>query len=215
MRYDAILFDFDFTLGDSSEGIIFCVNDALGKMGLASASEEAIRKVIGLSLAESYRTLTGDADPGKTARFSELFIEAADHKMTLTAELYPYSLKILKAFRRDGIKTGVITTKYLRRITEILDKYNVPGIVDIIVGGDSVKNPKPNPEGLLMAARKLNVPVSKCLYIGDSEVDAKAAMSAGMHFVGVLTGNTGEDILSKYPHVAVIDSLETLPDVLM
>lgn len=215
MRYGAILFDFDFTLGDSSEGIIFCVNTALEGMGRTKASEDSIREVIGLSLAESYRTLTGDTDPGNTSKFSELFIDAADRNMTLTAELYPYSLPMLRAFRRDGIKTGIITTKYRRRITEILDKYNVPGIVDIIIGGDCVKNPKPDPEGLLKAARELDVPVSKCLYIGDSEVDAKAAASAEMDFVGVLTGNTGSDVLSGYPHVAVIDSLENLPDVLM
>ena len=215
MRYEAILFDFDFTLGDSSEGIIFCVNAALEGMGLEKASDESIRKVIGLSLAESYRTLTGDSSRRRTARFSELFTEAADRKMTLTAELYPYSLPLLKALRRDGIKTGIVTTKYRRRITEILDKYEVPGIVDAIIGGDSVKRTKPDPEGLIKAARELDVPVSKVLYIGDSEVDAKAAAAAGMDFVGVLTGSTSCEVLEKYPHRAVIDSLETIPDVLM
>ena len=38
MRYEAILFDFDFTLGDSSEGIILCVNTALEQMGRQTAS---------------------------------------------------------------------------------------------------------------------------------------------------------------------------------
>ena len=215
MRYDAILFDFDFTLGDSSEGIVFCVNSALEGMGIGKASEESIRRIIGLSLAESYRTLTGDSSRRRAARFSKLFIEAADREMTLTAQLYPYSLPLLKALRRDGIKTGVVTTKYRRRITEILDKYEVPGIVDVIIGGDSVKRTKPDPEGLLKAARELDVPVSRILYIGDSEVDAKAAEAAGMDFVGVLTGSTGCEVLERYPHRAVIDSLESIPDVLM
>lgn len=215
MRYEALLFDFDFTLGDSSEGIILCVNTALEQMGRETASPELIRKAIGLSLAETYKLVSGDDSRRRAKRFSELFIEAADRNMTLTAELYPYSLPLLRAFRRDGIKVGVITTKYRRRIVEILDKYEVPDILDVIIGGDSVKRPKPDPEGLLKACAELDVPVSSALYIGDSEVDAKAAAAAGMDFVGVLTGITGSDVLEKYPHRAIIDDLESIPDVLM
>ena len=215
MRYQAILFDFDYTLGDSTEGIVLCTNTALKAMGLPERDWDTIRTVIGLSLPEKYRKLTGDADPGRAQRFTDLFIEAADRNMTLTAEFYPYSIKMLKAFRRDEIRVGVITTKYRRRIVEILDKYNEPDLLDIIIGGDSVKRPKPDPEGILKAMSELNVPARNVLYIGDSEVDAQAAQSAGVDFVGVLTGMVGRDVLSRYPNRAIIDSLEYLPDVLM
>lgn len=215
MRYEAILFDFDYTLGDSTEGIVLCTNTALKAMGLEEKDWDTIRGVIGFSLPEKYRRLTGDDDRRKAKRFTDLFIEAADRNMTLTAEFYPYSLPMIKAFRRDGIKVGVITTKYRRRIVEILDKYNEPDLLDIIIGGDSVRNPKPDPEGIVKAMKKLHVPASKTLYIGDSEVDAMAAQSAGVDFVGVLTGMVDYDTLSKYPNKAVIDTLEYLPDVLM
>jgi anti-sigma B factor antagonist len=43
----------------------------------------------------------------------------------------------------------------------------------------------------------------------------KAAAAAGMDFVGVLTGITGSDVLERYPHRAIIDDLESIPDVLM
>ncbi|MXX53459.1 MAG: HAD hydrolase-like protein, partial [Dehalococcoidia bacterium] len=44
----AVLFDFDFTLADSSAGIIACINHGLRKLGLPEAPDEEIMKTIGL-----------------------------------------------------------------------------------------------------------------------------------------------------------------------
>jgi phosphoglycolate phosphatase len=60
MRYRALLLDFDFTMGDSAEGIIYCANTALKGMGLEERSRERIMSTIGYSLREKYIRLTGD-----------------------------------------------------------------------------------------------------------------------------------------------------------
>ena len=43
----AVLFDFDFTLADSSVGIIACINYALARIGLPESPPEAILKTVG------------------------------------------------------------------------------------------------------------------------------------------------------------------------
>ena len=43
-------FDFDYTLADSSEGTIICVNHALLSVGYDTQQPNAIRQTIGLSL---------------------------------------------------------------------------------------------------------------------------------------------------------------------
>ncbi len=48
--YDAVILDFDYTLADSSPGIIACVNHALTKLGLPTASAEEIRPTIGIEM---------------------------------------------------------------------------------------------------------------------------------------------------------------------
>ena len=58
MKYRAVLFDFDYTLGDSTKGIVLSANAALQRMGLEAQSEEAIRRTVGLSLRDTYRALT-------------------------------------------------------------------------------------------------------------------------------------------------------------
>lgn len=214
MAYRAVLFDFDFTLGDSEEGIIHCANSALRSMGLEERDAGTIRASIGLSLKEKYIRITGDTDPAKGEEFERAFIEAADRDMTRMATFYPEALPLLAAVRAAGMKVGIVTTKYRRRITEVLDKYGVPDAVDIIVGGDSVKDPKPAPDGLLLASELLGIPVEEMLYVGDNEVDAKAAGSAGMDFVGVLTGMTTEDTMCQYPNVGIIASIGSMYDIL-
>ena len=134
--------------------------------------------------------------------------------MTRMATLYPEALPLLAAVRGAGMKTGIVTTKYRRRITEVLDKYGVPDAVDVIVGEDSVRDPKPAPDGLLLASDLLGIPVKDMLYVGDNEVDAKAARSAGMDFVGVLTGITTEDTMCQYPNVGIVESIGSMYDIL-
>ena len=42
----AVLFDFDYTLGDSANGIVLCINYALEKLGYSAHSREEIQKTI-------------------------------------------------------------------------------------------------------------------------------------------------------------------------
>ena len=53
----AIIFDFDYTLGDSTNGIALSINYALEKLGYALPPIEDIKKTIGLSLTETYFAL--------------------------------------------------------------------------------------------------------------------------------------------------------------
>ena len=62
--------------------------------------------------------------------------------------------------------------------------------MDVIIGGEDVKQHKPHPEGLLKALENLNVEAINALYIGDHPIDAQAARGAGVAFVGAVTGLT-------------------------
>ena len=51
----AVIFDFDYTLGDSTLGIIQSVNHGLKNMGYSIIPDEQIRRTIGLSLQDTYK----------------------------------------------------------------------------------------------------------------------------------------------------------------
>lgn len=204
----AIVFDFDFTLGDSAEGIIVSVNYALEKMGYALEKAETIKKTIGLSLAKTLETLTGNNDD--SVIFETYFKEKADEIMVERTTIYDGVKEMLERFHEQGIKIAIVTTKYHYRIEKILEVNHMDHLIDEIVGGDDVKNPKPCPEGMELLKTRLGISAEEMLYIGDSIVDAKTAEAAGVPFAAVLTGTTNVEEFLSYPHIRILDRVTKL-----
>lgn len=207
--YNAVIFDFDYTLGDTTDGIVKSVDYALEYLGYAEKSVSEIKKTIGLSLKETFSTLTDCRDNEQSERFVKLFREKADEVMTESAVLYDRVPEILRELHKT-LKIGIVTTKFHYRIEAILRKFSIEESVDVIIGGEDVKEEKPSPEGLLKAVDMLGADKSRVLYVGDSCVDAAAAQSAGIDFAAVLTGTTTD--FSDYKSILVADNLRRIFD---
>lgn len=208
--YKAVIFDFDYTLGDSTNGIVLSINHALEKLNLKTQDTKTIQKTIGLSLKDTLFELSGIQDKEAVRKFTQYFKEKADKVMVDNTRFYDGALETLEKLGNKERLLGIVTTKYHYRIEQILAKNNVRNVIDVIVGGDDVKKEKPDPEGLLAAIEKLNVSKDQALYVGDSIVDAKTAQSAGVDFVAVLTGTTKREEFLNYAHVAVEESVREL-----
>lgn len=211
MQPKAVLFDFDYTLGDCTDAIYGCIGYALATMGYAQPTLLAVRPTIGLTLPHTYMTLTGDHRPDKGEEFTRLFLQRADETMTKGAKLFPETLPLLRHLQGKEIKTGIVTTKLSFRIREILAKYAASDLVSVIVGESDVSHPKPHPEGLLLALSSLHVSPQDAVYVGDTVVDAQAARDAGVAFMGVTTGSTPREAFLAYPHQAILEHLGQMP----
>lgn len=205
--YKAYIFDFDYTLGDSSEGIVESVLYALSQLDEEAKTAEEIRKTIGLSLKETYFTLTSSKNEERAEQFASYFKEKADEVMVASTQIYEAVKQVFTALREQGCKIGIVTTKFHYRIDAILAKFDVTEMVDVIVGGEDVKAPKPDPEGLLYAIEQLQLEKTDILYVGDSVVDAKTAEAANVDFAGVLTGTTTEEDFMAYRNVCIMENL--------
>ena len=205
-----VLFDFDYTLGDTTNGIVLSAQYALERMGEEERTCEEIKKTIGLSLSETYKKLTGNMDEERADRFFDLFKEKADEVMVDSAELYPGVKEMLVSLREKGYRIGIVTTKFAYRVRNIMKKFDAEGLFDVVIGVGDVTKVKPNPEGLLPAVEQLGVKIDDVLYVGDSFVDAQAAEAAGMKFAGVLTGTTTREEFLKYPCEGVEDKVTVL-----
>lgn len=210
MRYNAFIFDFDYTLGDATAGVVEAANFALGRLGFPAASRDQIRRTVGLSLPETFTLLTGNAAAELRARFLDHFMERAEAVMTPSTELFADTVEVLSRLRAGGAALGIASTKYRRRLLQILEKFHIGHLFDVVVGGDDVRNPKPDPEALLKAVNSLGAVKREVVYVGDSIVDIITADSAGVDFIAVTTGATAKEAFLPYPHIAIIDSLSEL-----
>lgn len=210
MNYTAYLFDFDYTLANSSAGIVICFQHVLQGNGYRNVSDDDIRRTIGKTLEESFAILTGVSDPVILEEYRKAYVREADVYMTVHTALFPETASVLAELKKAGKKLGIISTKYRYRIRELLDKEELTHLFDIIVGGEDVKAHKPSPEGLLFAMEHIGVLPEDTLYIGDSVVDAEAALAARVDFAGVTHGVTTAEELAAYPHRRIMPSLNGL-----
>lgn len=211
MKYTTYLFDFDYTLADSSQGIVICFQNVLNRHGYTDITDTQIKRTIGKTLEESFSILTGIEDADTLASYKKEYIREADTYMNVNTFLFPETVPTLTTLKEKGAKIGVISTKFRYRLKAVLDLHFPTDFFDIIIGGEDVKVMKPDPQGIQMALTKLKRNRKETLYIGDSIVDAETARNAKVDFVGVLNGMTTREELKAYPHRQILNDLSQLP----
>lgn len=211
----SIVFDFDYTIADSSRGIIDCTNYALAQMSLPVAADDLVCRTIGLPLDEAFSMFTEDAPTSQVDRFIQLFNERADKTMVSLTVLLDSVPEVIKSLKDQNVSLGVVSNKYHRRIRSVLKREGLLEGFDVIIGGDEVVKHKPHPEGLLRALRELQVDSSNAIYVGDAVVDALFAEQANVEFIAVLSGVTGRDAFSNCTVSGIIESINDLPHALV
>lgn len=211
-RYAGIIFDFDYTLADSSAGVHACINYALAALGFQEVEKSRSDRTIGLSLAETLGELTKSVDERQIEAFTKLFLAKADDVMVDQTVLLPGTAKVIPRLAMRGYRMGIVSTKRHHPIKTILERDNIDGYFSVIVGGDEVRVPKPDPEGVRMGLVSMGLAPEAALYVGDSRTDALTARNAGLDFAGVLTGATGREAFTGA--VGVFTDLEALADAL-
>jgi phosphoglycolate phosphatase len=214
-HFQSVIFDFDYTLADSSRGAIECINFALSEMGLAHVSAEAACRTIGLSLHETFLTLGEHHEPHRCDEFYRLFVQRAEQVMSNLTVLYESVPATVETLREAGLQLGIVSTKYRRRISEVLRREALMHGFEVIIGGEDVEQHKPHPEGLFQAIEKLGCSTASVVYVGDSVVDAELAQRAGVPLIVVLSGVTPKDDFHRYEPIAVLEGISQLPKVLL
>jgi phosphoglycolate phosphatase len=208
--YKGVIFDFDYTLADSSQGVYQCIHYALERLGFPEVAYPEACKTIGLSLENTFISLTHNSEREKIEQFIKLFTNHADKVMTNNTFIYENVPKTLNYLKGLGLKIGITSTKYRYRICEILTNNSLIPLFDFIIGGEDVASHKPNPEGVDKIIQALKVDKKECVYIGDSIVDAETAKNADISYIAVLTGTTRKEDIIGYRPVLIINRIDKL-----
>lgn len=206
----AIIFDFDYTLADSSRGVIACFNFAFGRLGLPRADDAMIRSTIGLTLHDALVMLGGKEYTRYTDEFTQLFMERADEIMADNTELFDVVPETIEALRDLGIRLGIFSLKYRYRIETVLKREQLLDAFEVIIGAEDVSEYKPNPKGLLVTMERLDCIRQNSLYVGDSVTDAKTAQRADTDFIAVLSGVTPRAVFGDYNVYAILEDVSGL-----
>jgi phosphoglycolate phosphatase len=211
---DTILFDFDYTLADSSFGVGKCINLALEALDFPAVDYSTACNTIGLSLKDTFVSLVGRHHHAHADAFARLFVSYADMIMAEHTVLLPSVPQMVQRLHKDAYQMGIVSNNRRYRIEAVLQNERISSQFQVIVGEEDVSQHKPEPEGLLAAIERLNGTQARTIYVGDSTIDAETARRANVPFVAVLSGITTREAFDRYDSYAVVDNLGELPHVL-
>ena len=188
-KVEAVLFDLDGTLMDTDDQAVEALVRRLQRLRWPHPQRAARRLVMacetpGNAMMTLLDVLGLDAPlntfTDRLRRWRGLRTRADFHIITGVEEML--------AELSGRYRLAVVTTRGLAESETFLDQYNLRGFFDALVTRESTWRLKPHPAPIRHAARLLGVPVERCVMVGDTTVDVRAARRAGAWAVAVLCG---------------------------
>ena len=213
-----IFFDLDGTLIDSVPDLTLAVNEMLSALDRKTFSEETVRYWVGNGAQMLVtRALLGKREVDEKVdevlfgQALDLFLNFYKKHLAESTVTYPHVEETLRTLKKRGYRLGIITNKPFGFVGPLLQGLRLDDLFELILGGDSLPQKKPDPTPLLHACKALEVPVERSLMVGDSKNDILASNAAGMQSIGVTYGyNYGEEISLHGPDAIVNDFAEIL-----
>ncbi|HZZ38498.1 MAG TPA: HAD family hydrolase [Acidobacteriaceae bacterium] len=193
-----LLFDLDGTLIDSVYQHVLAWYEALQSMGFLLAVWRIHRR-IGMSgglLAQALGREIGQRVTHQQAEELQKRHAAAFLKYQNEIQPLPGAAELLATLREAGIRWAIATSGRREAAAPALEKLGVLSS-DPVITRQEVHRAKPDPDLFLAAAKRLQVPVSRAMVVGDSVWDLLAARRAGCLGVGILSGGYGREELQQ------------------
>jgi HAD superfamily hydrolase (TIGR01509 family) len=191
-----MLFDLDGTLVDTVNIRIEAWMRTFAEIGFP-AERKHVAGLIGADgkrlamevAAIGGRRLSDDRAQAVDRRAGEIFSELNRDPRPL-----PGVVELLLALDTAGMPWAIATSSRREQVSTSVDALGLPRL-PTIVDGSHVAQAKPAPDLLLYAAEQLDLPTSRCWYVGDATWDMRAARAASMVGVGIATGAVTMDAL--------------------
>ena len=189
----AVLFDLDGTLIDSAPDLGAAADKMRLDRGLSSLPYALYRPLAGAG-ARGMLKIAFDMTPEHAdfmAMREEFF---ANYEAAMTVKTYVFDgvQDLIAGLQARDLPWGVVTNKMARFTDPLTQAMPLFASASAIVSGDTTPHPKPHPEPMLEAARRLGLAPELCLYVGDDERDIVAGRAAGMRTVAANYGYLGE-----------------------
>jgi pyrophosphatase PpaX len=209
---DAVLFDLDGTLIDTTDLILMSCAHTFERHVGTTPARDALIATFGRSLPEALREFARDAGmPDPDAAADEMLATYRahndEHHDTLI-RAFPGVPAMLDALHGTHRRLGVVTSKREGAARRGLDHYGLAHYFEVAVFHDDTERHKPDPEPLIAAVNRLGLGVRDVVYVGDSIHDIVAGRAAGIRTIAALWGpfaradleRVGPDAVADTPH---------------
>lgn len=188
-RVSCVLFDLDGTLADTDDAYVTSVAQRLPIADAGRRMRAARRLVMaaegpGNIVFPILDRLGLDALVFRVAEVLRRGLSGAEPSAHSPVPGVPAMLALLKG----RLPLAIVTNRRSEHAERFLEENRMTGYFSLVVGAAARTRGKPHPDMLMYAAKTLDVPIERCVMVGDTPVDMRAGRSAGAQTIGVLCG---------------------------
>ena len=125
--------------------------------------------------------------------------------------LYPNVVETLTALKEKGIILTIASSRNNVTLKVYLENLGLDSVLDYVLGGDDVKEGKPNPEAVIRTLEEFGIAPEEAIVVGDTVFDVKMGLNAGTRACGVTFGNGTVESLADADWI--IDDFAQLLDI--
>jgi len=213
-RLRGVLLDLDGTIADSIDFFYGLACEVLLAAKCDPPARDVVLESIALGIVPHERLLPKDL-PDREEFLAGLYRDHWPNWLRrYGTEIEPLAGAVgtIEALGVRGLALGLVTSS--SGSLPFLDRWGIRGAFQTIVCRDDVRRIKPDPEPLLLALERLGLPAEEVLHVGDTPLDVRAGLAAGLPTIGVLTGAGTEAQLREAGAADVLRSIADLPDFL-
>lgn len=216
MHYRAVIFDLDGTLLDTLKDIADSANRVLADRNMPMHPPAAYKQFIGEGVRQLFLRALPVAQRAESTVQECIEAYRGEYARNWNVKTRPYAAipEMLDALVALGIKLAVLSNKpdefTQTCVRELLPAWRFHAVL----GATDALPRKPDPAGALEILGRLGTEAGSCLYLGDSGVDMKTAVAAGMFGVGALWGFRDSHELERDGAQALIEHPMQLLDLL-
>jgi beta-phosphoglucomutase family hydrolase len=192
MQFDAVIFDFDGVILDTSDQLYLGYKHVFNKFDV-EYTEKHFNDVYGLKTKEHFRKIL--LDNGIDLQNDELKKLVGERDVyyreicSKSIQPLPGIKGLLEELKQNNIKIGLATSTSRDNIDFFLPKLGIDNYFDQILAGTEVTRGKPDPEIYLKTCSKLGAQPDNCAGIEDTEIGVNALKNANMKSIAVTLTN--------------------------
>lgn len=203
---DAVLLDVDGTLTDTSWIHTLAWARALHRLG-EDIPMHRIHPLIGMGADRLVEELLGRSVPGVGDAHHEEYVALRPE-----VRLLPGARELVRAIHAAGIRAVLASSAESDELEFARELLDVDGWIAGSTNSGDAEASKPDTDIFDAALRVAGVPPERAVVVGDTEWDARAACSAGIRCIGVLTGGARPRELIDAGAAEVYDDARALAD---
>ncbi len=213
----AAIFDLDGTLAYTFDDIRSSIDDMRAAYGVEPISDEKMTEIVNY-VARDFAKFGLGLDKEPTEQMIDealaIYTEAYDRHYLDTTRIYDGLPEVMETLKKNGMKLAVYSNKIDAYVKMIMTKLYGHKLFDVLMGPDGI-TPKPDPMGALMIADKWGLKPEEVVFVGDSILDMKTGVSAGMTPIAVSWGYTKVENLKAAGAKYIVDTRPELEELLL